>query len=143
SPRGPYEPGPANPILTHRGTDRPIQSTGHADLVQAADGAWWMVLLGTRPRGHTPEFHVLGRETFLTPVLWVDGWPVAGPVMVRHAAPPAWHPLPADPSRDDSDGPELAPRWISPRRRPDGSWSLSERPGRLTLHATGPTLARP
>ncbi|MEU8399575.1 hypothetical protein AB0C28_30680 [Nonomuraea sp. NPDC048892] len=42
-------------------TDRPIHSTGHGDLVQAADGSWWMVLLGTRPRGATPAFHVLGR----------------------------------------------------------------------------------
>ncbi|MET7459396.1 glycoside hydrolase family 43 protein [Nonomuraea sp. NPDC005501] len=143
SPRGPFEPGPANPILTHRGTDRPIQSTGHADLVQAADGSWWMVLLGTRPRGYTPEFQVLGRETFLTPVRWEDGWPVVGPVEERHPAPAAWHPLAPEPSRDDFDGDALAPYWISPRDRPDGSWSLTERPGRLTLHATGPTLDRP
>ncbi|MFG1687864.1 family 43 glycosylhydrolase [Nonomuraea sp. NPDC049269] len=39
SPRGPYESAPGNPILTHRSTNRPIQSTGHGDLVQAADGA--------------------------------------------------------------------------------------------------------
>jgi beta-xylosidase len=143
SPRGPFEPGPANPILTHRGTGRPIQSTGHADLVQAADGTWWMVLLGTRPRGYTPEFQVLGRETFLVPVRWADGWPVAGPVEERHPAPAAWHPLPPEPGRDDFDAETLAPYWISPRSRPDGSWSLTERPGRLTLHATGPTLDRP
>ncbi|GAA5039517.1 glycoside hydrolase family 43 protein [Thermocatellispora tengchongensis] len=143
SPRGPYEPCPANPILTHRGTDRPIQSTGHADMVQAADGTWWMVLLGTRPRGHTPEFHVLGRETFLTPVRWVDGWPLAGPVEARHEAPAAWHPLPPPPVRDDFDTETPAPYWISPRSRPGGSWSLTERPGWLTLHATGPTLDRP
>ncbi|MER6007646.1 glycoside hydrolase family 43 protein [Nonomuraea angiospora] len=143
SPRGPFEPGPVNPILTHRGTDRPIQSTGHADLVQAADGTWWMVLLGTRPRGYTPEYQVLGRETFLTPVRWEDGWPVVGPVEERHPAPAAWHPLPPEPSRDDFDEPSLRPCWISPRGRPDGSWSLTERPGRLTLHATGPTLDRP
>ncbi|MEV0200094.1 glycoside hydrolase family 43 protein [Nonomuraea sp. NPDC050691] len=141
SPRGPFEPGPANPILTHRGTDRPIQSTGHADLVQAADGTWWMTLLGTRPRGHTPEFQVLGRETFLVPVEWADGWPVAGPVEERHPAPATWQPLPAAPARDDFDADRLAPHWISPRARPDGSWSLAG--GRLTLHATGPTLDRP
>jgi xylan 1,4-beta-xylosidase len=143
SPRGPFEAGPANPILSHRGTDRPIQSTGHADLVEAADGTWWMVLLGTRPRGYTPEFQVLGRETFLTPVDWVDGWPVVGPVLERHPAPAAWHPFPETPPRDDFDAAALAPYWISPRSRPDGSWSLTERPGRLTLHATGATLDRP
>ncbi len=143
SPRGPWEPAPDNPVLSHRGTDLPVQCTGHADLVRAADGTWWMVLLGTRPRGWFPEFHVLGRETFLTPVEWVDGWPRVGPVRERHPAPAAWHPLPPEPARDDFDAPSLAPVWISPRSRPEGSWSLSEHPGRLTLHATGDSLDRP
>ncbi len=48
SPTGPWESCPANPILSHRSTDRPIQNTGHSDLVEAIDGSWWMVLLGTR-----------------------------------------------------------------------------------------------
>ncbi|MGV9602874.1 glycoside hydrolase family 43 protein [Streptomyces sp. NPDC003631] len=143
SPRGPYEPAPANPILSHRSTDLPIQSTGHADLVSAPDGTWWMLLLATRPRGYFPEFHVLGRETFLTPVEWVDGWPRVGPVRERHPAPAAWHPVEPPPVRDDFDTADLAPHWISPRRRPDGSWSLKERPGRLTLTATGDSLDRP
>lgn len=143
SPRGPFEPAPANPILTHRGTDRPIQSTGHADLVQAADGTWWLVLLGTRPRGFTPAFHVLGRETFLVPVLWEDGWPVVGPVLESYPAPGAWHPVEPPPAREEFDSPVLGPQWISPRVRPDGSWSLRDRPGWLTLHATGESLDRP
>ncbi|MFH8222264.1 glycoside hydrolase family 43 protein [Streptomyces sp. NPDC018057] len=143
SPRGPWEPAPRNPVLSHGGTDLPVQCTGHGDLVRAADGTWWMVLLGTRPRGYFPEFHVLGRETFLVPVAWVDGWPQAGPVRERHPAPAAWHPLPPEPARDDFDGSALAPRWISPRGRPDGSWSLDRRPGWLTLTATGDSLDRP
>ena len=36
----------ANPILSHRSTELPIQNTGHADLLEAPDGSWWMVLLG-------------------------------------------------------------------------------------------------
>ncbi|WP_117208135.1 glycoside hydrolase family 43 protein [Allorhizocola rhizosphaerae] len=142
-PLGPYEPAPHNPILTHRSTNLPIQSTGHADLVQAEDGSWWMVLLGTRPRGYTPGFHVLGRETFLAPVSWVDGWPTVATVEPRQTAAPAWHPLPAPAPRDDFDADALAPEWVSPRARPDGAWSLGERPGWLTLHATGDTLDRP
>jgi len=142
SPRGPYEPAPANPILSHRSTALPIQSTGHADLVSAPDGTWWMVLLATRPRGYFPEFHVLGRETFLTPVEWVDGWPRIGPVRERHPAPAAWHPVELPSVRDDFDAPAPAPYWISPRRRPDDSWSLTRRPGWLTLTATGDSLDR-
>jgi beta-xylosidase len=143
SPLGPYEPAPHNPILSHSGSREPIQCTGHADLVEATDGSWWMVLLGTRPRGFFPEFHVLGRETFLAPVEWIDGWPRVGPVRDRHPAPAAWHPQAADPARDDFDGTALAPYWISPRRRAEGSWSLTERPGWLTLTATGDSLDRP
>ena len=88
TPTGPFEPCPANPILTHRSTDHPIQNTGHADLVRGPDGSWWMVLLGVRPRGGTPGWHVLGRETFLAPVSWVDGWPVVGELSLVQPAPP-------------------------------------------------------
>ncbi|MFI2710690.1 glycoside hydrolase family 43 protein [Micromonospora sp. NPDC018662] len=138
TPDGPYQPCPANPILTHRGTHAPIQNTGHADLVEAADGSWWMVLLGVRPGGGTPGWHVLGRETFLAPVTWVDGWPVVGGVSPVMAAPP-WpaHPVPPPPTRDDFDDDRLHPRWISVRSRPADTWSLTDRPGWLTLRARG------
>ena len=61
APDGPFEACPANPILSHRSTSLEIQNTGHADLVEAPDGSWWMVLLGVRPRGGTPGWHVIGR----------------------------------------------------------------------------------
>ena len=35
------------------------------------------------------------------------------------------------------------PCWISPRSRPSSSWSLTDRPGWLTLRARGATLDRP
>ncbi|MGA5194285.1 glycoside hydrolase family 43 protein [Streptomyces exfoliatus] len=141
TPAGPFEPGPANPILTHRSTDHPIQNTGHADLVQAPDGSWWMVLLGVRPRGGTPGWHVLGRETFLAPVDWVDGWPVVGKVSPELPA-PAWplRPCPVDPVRDDFDQAELRPCWVSLRERPERLCTTKERSGWLTLHAAGDSL---
>lgn len=75
---GPYESNPANPILTHinqNAQNNPIQGTGHADLIEAQDGSWWMVHLGFRPQ--SGSHHVLGRETFLTPVKWdKNAWPV-------------------------------------------------------------------
>jgi xylan 1,4-beta-xylosidase len=144
SPNGPFEPCPGNPILTHRSTDQPIQNTGHGDLVQAHDGSWWMVFLGTRPRGGTPGWHVLGRETFLAPVAWVDGWPVVdevSPEMQADLLPP--HPFPEPPARDDFDGADLHPRWISVRSRPGATWSLKDRPGWLTLHGRGGSLDDP
>ncbi|MFJ5730668.1 glycoside hydrolase family 43 protein [Streptomyces paradoxus] len=144
SPQGPFEPCPANPVLTHRGTDHPIQNTGHADLVEGPDGSWWMVLLGVRPHGGTPGWHVLGRETFLVPVTWSEGWPVVGelsPVL----APPPW-PLrepAAPPVRDDFDSGELAPAWISLRSRPAENCTTKERAGWLTLRAAGESLDDP
>ena len=75
---GPYLGNPANPILTHMNCNAqqsPIQGTGHADLVQAVDGTWWMVCLAFRPQAG--NYHLLGRETYLAPVRWDEGaWPV-------------------------------------------------------------------
>ncbi|HEX5401522.1 MAG TPA: glycoside hydrolase family 43 protein [Pseudonocardiaceae bacterium] len=141
APTGPFEPCPANPILTHRGTISPIQNTGHSDLVQAVDGSWWLVLLGVRPGGGSPGWHVLGRETFLAPVRWEDGWPVVGELTLAMPAPP-WplRPGPIEPIRDDFDVDELRPCWISPRRRVG---TTTDRPGWLTLHARGGSLDDP
>jgi alpha-N-arabinofuranosidase len=81
SPWGPFEPAPRNPVLTHRNrVGHPIQSIGHADLVDDVNGNWWALFLGTRHAGNNGfvVHHNLGRETFLAPVEWEDGWPVIG-----------------------------------------------------------------
>ncbi|QQQ73990.1 glycoside hydrolase family 43 protein [Saccharothrix sp. 6-C] len=140
TPTGPFEPCPANPVLTHRGTDHPIQNTGHGDLVRGPDGSWWLVLLGVRPGGGTPGWHVLGRETFLAPVTWVDDWPVVGPLEPEGTVP--W-PLGAErgaSGRDDFDLPVLHPSWISLRDRRERHCTTGERAGWLTLHARGESL---
>lgn len=75
---GPYESNPDNPILTHcnvLGQNSPIQGTGHADIVEAPDGSWWLVCLAFRPQQGMN--HLTGRETYLVPVEWnEEGWPV-------------------------------------------------------------------
>ena len=140
SPSGPWEGCPANPILSHRSTDLPIQNIGHADLVQAVDSSWWLVCLGTRPRGMTPSWHVLGRETFLAPVEWRHGWPVVAQISDSVTGPDVdgasiTQPRPWT-GRDNFDEPALDPAWISVRRRRDEDWSLDERPGWLVLHGS-------
>ncbi len=78
-PLGPYEGYAGNPILTHRhlGLNYPICNVGHADLVQLADGSWYMVALGSRLIG---GYHKnMGRETFIAPVDWTGEWPVVSP----------------------------------------------------------------
>ncbi|MGW0576999.1 family 43 glycosylhydrolase [Streptomyces sp. NPDC002920] len=111
SPSGPWEPHPANPVLSHRSAPHPVQNTGHGDLVELPDGSWAMVHLGVRPRGSFPESHVNGRETFLTGVDWVDDWPLI--VEDRYDVPQA-----PTAFTDDFDAERLHPRWISPGTDP-------------------------
>ena len=72
---GPFEADPKGILLSNRGTDYALQNTGHADLVERADGTWVMVFHGTRPKGASPKWHVMGRETCAVEITWQDGWP--------------------------------------------------------------------
>jgi beta-xylosidase len=95
-------------VLSHRTVGgHPVQATGHGDLVEDADGRWWLVFLGIRPQGW-PAFHVLGRETFLAPVRWQDGWPfVDGPVGLEVDDGPSGQRRPPATWRDDFTAPAL------------------------------------
>jgi len=111
SPRGPFEGAPTNPVLSARSTSRPIQNTGHADIVELPDGGDGMVLLGMRPLGRGQAYSILGRETFATRVDWVDGWPVVEPVELR--------PRPSEVVfRDDFAAESFDPGWLAVRRTP-------------------------
>jgi xylan 1,4-beta-xylosidase len=74
---GPYVSYENNPILTqrHLSKDRKnqISTTGHADFVETQNGDWWAVYLGCRP--YEIDYYNTGRETFMLPVTWKDGWP--------------------------------------------------------------------
>lgn len=76
----PFEGCPYNPIMTHRhlGWNYPIVNVGHPDIVETQNGEWWMVLLASRPYGDG-YYRNLGRETFLTPMTWENGWPIINP----------------------------------------------------------------
>lgn len=158
NPFGPFEGYPGNPILSHRHARRhPIQATGHADLVELADGTWWAVLLGVRPKNG--RHHHLGRETFLAPVTWTrDGWPIIGHdgrIELEMPGPRLDAPSRAgDPTargdahgceapgseRDDFDARRLDPVWSFLRNPSPRDWSLSARPGSLRLRGSSVTL---
>jgi xylan 1,4-beta-xylosidase len=151
TPWGPFEACPRNPILTHRSLYRRIQATGHAELFQAADGSWWLVCLAIRwPDTYkfNPHSHHLGRETYLAPVTWQDGWPVVGnegridlDVAVDHLP---GHPAVVDQTPktvyDDFARPELPLYWNFLRNPHAEDWSLTEQPSTLTLHGSAVTL---
>jgi len=135
---GTYESNPRNPILTHKhlGIDHPITNTGHADMVQTPGGEWWMVALASRPNGG--YFYNLGRETFLVPMKFEDGFPLVNPgkgvIEFEHPAPDLpeqrWS---APPACDHFEGESLALCWNFLRTPRTNFWSLSERRGYLRL----------
>lgn len=77
--RSVFEGYPGNPILTHRhlGETADIICVGHGDLVDTKDGQWFMVVLGRRNNPY--HYQSIGRETFIVPVVWENGWPVVNP----------------------------------------------------------------
>ncbi|MFZ2995822.1 glycoside hydrolase family 43 protein [Sphingobium sp.] len=126
--RGPYIPYANNPILTQRDLDpkRPnfIGSAGHATLVETQNGDWWATFLAVRP--YADDYYNIGRETFLLPVTWKDGWPIilpkgeAIPHIVKAPRLPA-RPKPALPTSgnfaytDEFNGNSLSMQWIGIR----------------------------
>ena len=143
SPFGPWEPCPRNPIITHRSLFSPIQALGHCDLLQAHDGSWWLAALGIRPVPYPPVHH-LGRETFMVPVTWKDGWPIVneGKMLQLEMNVPTLpqHVWPTEPVRDDFDGASLGAQWVFLRNPNAADWTLTQRPGHLRLCGSGVTV---
>lgn len=157
---GPYQAFAGNPSLTQRDLDqnrpRPVTSTGHAQFVELKDGSWWAVFLATRPyRGDQYKYN-LGRETFLLPVTWKDGWPVVLPrgqivpmVLERPALPRDAQPVPTSGPiawRERFAGSKLPLQWmtIHPPKTPwfkTGSGGLAITPASTPLGEVGPRQA--
>lgn len=153
SPWGPFEPYERNPILTQRDLpqDRPdpITNSGHADMVQAADGSWWAVFLASRP--YEKVYYNTGRETFLLPVTWKDGWPmileqgkaipyvVKGPDFMR---PGSQAPLSGNFTwRDEFQNPTLDLTWIQVHVPKEAWYDLRSEPGKLLIKPLPVSLA--
>jgi alpha-N-arabinofuranosidase len=155
-------PYSGNPILTQRHLDArrpfPVTSTGHADFVQTPNGEWWAVFLGVRP--YREDFHNTGRETFLLPVRWENGWPM---ILRDTATVPYVHRRPRLPTqslppiptagnftfRDEFDGSALKPYWQllrTPRERwysvAGGRLTIRPRPVELGVRAQPSLVAR-
>jgi len=112
---GPYEGNPANPILTHRHLTNayPICNVGHADMVEMPDGKWYMVFLGSRVYG---GYHkIMGRETFMAPVIWEDEWPKVSPETGKceweYPVDYPEYPVALESGKDDFDGDKLGLEW--------------------------------
>ena len=147
---GPYVSNDRNPILTSRNLSYSnwVHSTGHADMVELADGRWYMVALGKRNDEQGDSN--MGRESHLVPVAWEREpfpwkeikyeWPVVAPDSGRVER---FTPLPFegalqhrnDAFTDDFDSGTLDLQWNFRRVPMPGIYSLDERPGHLRLYA--------
>lgn len=134
-PEGPWEEyTEGNPILTQRtglASQRPdiVTSTGHADLVSTPKGDWYAVFLGCRP--YEADYYNTGRDTYLLPVTWSNGWPT---ILAKNTAVPTVNNKQGlEPIEnqwtgnfsytDDFKGEKLGNRWIF-LRNPTAFYSL-------------------
>lgn len=112
---GPYIADQVNPVLTHRhlGSDYPIHSVGHTDIIETQNGEWWAVMLGKR---YVEGYTLLARETFLTPLKFEGQTPVFNPgigIVQKEQKRPdlPWTPYEKRPSKDEFNGEELGLEW--------------------------------
>jgi alpha-N-arabinofuranosidase len=133
---GPYIPFEGNPILTQRDLPRdranPITSAGHAQLVQTQNGEWWASFLAVRP--YEGDYYNTGRETFLMPVRWENGWPrITGPgqvipwILRKPALTPSGRPFSTAKMviREEFNGSALGPEWMMMRNPRERWFSIS------------------
>lgn len=144
---GPYNSNPANPILTHvnaAGQGNPIQGVGHADIINAHDGSWWMVFHGYRSTGDGTH-HILGRETCLAPVSWPkNGWPVVngnGTATPNMTCPTLLlKPFAEQSGMTDFNSEKLPLEWNYLRYPNSSNYSLIARKGYLRLTGSDQTI---
>ncbi|MBN2426578.1 MAG: glycoside hydrolase family 43 protein [Calditrichaceae bacterium] len=147
--QGPYISYENNPILTQRHLNPkrefPITCTGHADMVETNSGEWWSVFLGCRP--YSPfdlGYYNIGRETFLAPVKWINGWPVINPDFeeVQYTYDYPVQPITEKTDipyngnfelRDDFDGDELHRSWVFLRTPFEKWYTLGKNKGWLNI----------
>jgi alpha-N-arabinofuranosidase len=150
SVKGPYIQGPNNPILTQLGlpADRPnkVTNVGHADMIRTASGEWFAVFLGCRP--YADEQFNTGRETFMLPVKWVDGFPVilengkvVPPTITKKNIAPKGEKQSGNFNwRDEFNKPTLDMKWLMLRTPREQWWKIAN--GRLELDVLPRSLSQ-
>ena len=134
-----------NPILTQRdlpmNRSNAVANAGHVDLVQTKEGEWWAVFLATRP--YEKNIFNTGRETFLLPVTWKDGWPIilekGRSVPLQLPAPKTQHKTSSKPLSgnfvwtDSFDHPKIQTEWLKLRQSNQEFFTLQK--GTLQMNA--------
>ncbi|MEG0452112.1 MAG: glycoside hydrolase family 43 protein [Coprobacillus sp.] len=76
---GPYVISPYHPLITAWEKETILKKSGHGNFVKTDDGEWYMTHLCARYLDNK-DVCVLGRETAMQKIEWVDDWPR----MVQH-----------------------------------------------------------
>lgn len=128
---GPYE----RKVVLEQGKTT-INGPHQGALVDTPKGDWWFY--------HYQSTEPLGRVVHLEPVRWVDGWPFIGvdldsngigePVRAW-AKPLVGRPASYPQTSDDFSLAKLGLQWQFNHNPANDAWSLTERPGWLSLHA--------
>lgn len=133
---GPYEDHPELHVISAKGSDGPIQRTGHGQYVETHWGEHYHSFLMGRPMpgpDGTGRFCPMGRETGLERVVWRDGWLwlEAGGMVPRAEVPMAAEPAPRVPVRRSLGG-DLPPefQWL---RTPETDRIFRMEPDALVL----------
>lgn len=130
---GPYE---SRRVLEQGSTI--INGPHQGSIVDTPDGKWMFY--------HFQEDKLLGRVVHLQPMHWSeDGWPVIGVDIDRNGVGEPVHtwvkPIVSDvepycpQTDDDFNDSKLSPHWQFNHNPDNSKWSLTEKPGSLTLHA--------
>ena len=133
---GPWEHCPHNPLVRTQSVEEPWWSRGHATLVEAPDGGWWMVY-----HGYENGFRTLGRQVLLEPIEWTaDGWfrarggdlskPLPIPKARRRSAT-------GNPLSDDFSKSRFGVQWTFHDPAPDEMKRVKFADGGLVLNAKG------
>ena len=133
---GPWEADPGNPVMFSTDSGARFEAPAHGTLVETPQGEWFVTY-----HAHETAYYTLGRQMLMQPVEWTaDGWwrPVTGKVPTASAsAPAASGPDYRLAQSDEFNAPALGLQWFF-TCAPDFSgttWSLTEKPGVLRIHA--------
>ena len=118
-----------------------IDIPSNDEQVPGADGAWWFL--------HFQDDKAYGRITHLNPVRWVDGWPLmgvdydgngVGEPVAEWEKPKTGHsgPVTVPAESDEFDARVLGLQWQWHANHDASFYSLSRRPGWMTLNARPP-----
>jgi len=131
---GPFE------TITACDNHTPWSAPHQGGIVQIANGDWWGFSL--------VDSGAVGRDMWIGPVTWRDGWPYFGnpdsPSISTTGSKPkiGTFPIKHPATSDEFTGPKLGLQWQWNHNPDNEKWSLTERKGYLRLHTqTAPNFS--